>query len=287
MFLRNFSAVAVTGIALAMSGCSTHPLPENVTRKTTYDIVHSILCEARAGIRTFQLTAAEKAQLQVGFDFKFDITEHNRATSASFDFLYPFGGGSKFSLNLNGGAEKKRQAERFFRVIHTFEELGNKTECDGPEERRNPVYPITGRVGIGEILGTYVDLRRVTKFGENKMSDARVYVFSDSLTYTTTFRAGIKPAIELKSIAGEFRLNKGSIDANAERIDVHKVVVAISTLKASQQVARSLLEGRYSRSIASPGAAGSAAGVILELDRLRNRDDDVKTLESLRFLPSN
>jgi len=32
---------------IALGGCSTFPLPDDVTRKSTYDIIQQIRCEAR------------------------------------------------------------------------------------------------------------------------------------------------------------------------------------------------------------------------------------------------
>ncbi|MEQ1713251.1 MAG: hypothetical protein ABL908_17880, partial [Hyphomicrobium sp.] len=206
----------------------------------------------------------------------------NKASSGSFDFLYPFGGGHKFSLNISGGAEKKRQAERFVRVLHTFDELHDKTTCTDPIPRENLVYPITGQVGLGEIVSTYSRLRRETSLQGNQSFNGAV--FSDKLNYTTTLKAGIRPTIELKSVAGAFRLTKGTIDGAADRTDVHKVTIAISTKAAGKETTKSFT-GLSIRRVATPGAAGDAAAVVNELDRLRNRDDDLKTLETLRVLP--
>ncbi len=34
-------------------GCSIHPLPDDVSRKTTYDIVEKIRCEAKAAVEQY------------------------------------------------------------------------------------------------------------------------------------------------------------------------------------------------------------------------------------------
>jgi hypothetical protein len=273
-------AVCLTSFLLA---CSTHPLPDDVTRKSTFDIVKNLICEAREGVRAVEMTPAQRRQTIIGFDFTFDITEQNKAMATSFDFVHPFASGNKFSLVLNGGVDKKRQAERFVRVLNTFDELHHKSTCLDPVERAKFVYPISGRIGLEEIVSTYTRLRRETTLRENKTFEGAV--FSDKLTYTTNLKIGVKPTIELKSIAGSFRLNKGTVDGTADRVDVHKVTIAISTTKAGQE-ASSGARGFIVRRAVSPGSTGDAAAVVDELDRLRNRDDDLKTLETLRLLPT-
>src|SRR5260370_18310487 len=41
------SAVMISICAFLLGGCAIHPLPENVTRDTTYDIVQKIRCEGK------------------------------------------------------------------------------------------------------------------------------------------------------------------------------------------------------------------------------------------------
>src|SRR5260370_7794079 len=44
------SAVMISICAFLLGGCAIHPLPENVTRDTTYDIVQKIRCEGKEAL---------------------------------------------------------------------------------------------------------------------------------------------------------------------------------------------------------------------------------------------
>ena len=106
---------AVFATAFLMAGCATHPLPEDVTRKTTFDIVERIRCEAQRAIldhgRGFRTAA-------VAYEFTFDITEENNA-SAGLSWLYPFSTGT-FALTTTLGADRSRNAKRNFKMVGFF-----------------------------------------------------------------------------------------------------------------------------------------------------------------------
>lgn len=266
--------------SLVLVSCSTHPLPEDFARHSTFDIVQKLRCEARDGVISSSLTRAALENTYVGYDFTFDLTENNKASGGTLEFLNPFPSG-KFTLALSGGADKKRQNLRFFRIVELLEDLREDAELassTGPcaiEGRANFVYPIAGRVGIEEVLVTYGKLRSVAKF---RVKDASV--FSDTITFTTKLNAGIKPTLELNSVAGQFRLTKASIDGSVERTDIHKVAIAIAP---REQVKDVIVP--YMRTLVPVATPSDAAGVVLELERLRARDEDQRLFENLRILP--
>ena len=49
--------------ALGFAGCSIHPLPDDVTRLATRQIVHHIRCEARTAIKRAIVDYLRKAEL--------------------------------------------------------------------------------------------------------------------------------------------------------------------------------------------------------------------------------
>lgn len=53
--MRTIKCVAVVGLALLLAGCAIHPLPEDVTRETTFLIVQKIRCEARDALKNISL----------------------------------------------------------------------------------------------------------------------------------------------------------------------------------------------------------------------------------------
>src|SRR5215813_12438385 len=98
---------------LPLLGCSIHPLPGDIPRVATIDIVERIRCEAKAGLisvlredpRTQKLDARILEGTKIGYDFHFDITETNndgtQATPGSLTLERLRTNGDKFSLGLN------------------------------------------------------------------------------------------------------------------------------------------------------------------------------------------
>lgn len=266
-------------LPLAMlTACAAHPLPEDVTRKSTFAIVQQLRCEARSGIiaANFSKTALENTY--IGFDFTFDITESNKATAGSLGFTHPFSDG-KLLLSFSGGAERTRQAQRFVRVVQLFSDLKDDKSCgDAGAPYANLAYPITGKIGLDEIVGTYASLRRVTGLRRRGPEKS---IFSDELSFTTQLDAGVTPKLEINSVAGQFKLTSASVTGSVQRKDIHKVTVAIAVKSDVNDVVRLNV---LRRSSAPPGIGSDAGAVIDELDRLRTRNDDSRVLESLKAL---
>src|SRR5262245_43444589 len=160
------------GVSLAssMAGCSIYPLPQDVSRRNTYDIVEKVRCEAqdglRAGLREVLGSDHPKHRFLtdtfIGYDFVFEITEDNNATKGQLEFDRPaFTKGSSFSLDLSASATLQRKNKRDFRIIERLDQL-NKANCTIEATRKNWLYPITGAVGLDEIVRTYIRLEKLT-----------------------------------------------------------------------------------------------------------------------------
>ena len=270
-------------------GCSTHPLPEDVSRKSTFDIVQKLRCEAKAGLSGFE-SLTFLPHTFIGYDFTFTMTEDDNANSGLLEFKHLIGGGS-FALELNGGLEKKRSNMREFRVIESLVQL-LAAECNGITPAVNLMYPITGHVGIDEVVRTYLSIEKLTNL---KDQNTEHLIFSDTLEYTTFLTGTIKPSLSVNAIAGEFKVTRANISGVADRRDVHKVVIAITRSGTStSKLARgasltSQFPGVLSdRRLATPllqQDADPQTRVLLELERLRNRDEDNKLLGILHTTP--
>ncbi len=249
-----------------------HPLPEDVTRKSTFEIVEAIRCE---GIRAIDALVAKGLikenvlpQTYIGYDFQFLITENNNA-SGSGVFRYPFSSGT-FTLGVSGGAERARNSDRNFRIMESFDKLleGRKL-CSERGPAPNSTYPVAGSIGLGEVITTYARIDGLTtlrplaskeagsgkksgddKDGEkNKRQNLAEYLaeesgnreplqtFSDKLTFTTKLKGGVKPSVVLSPVPGNFRLVEAVADLSADRTDVHKVTVAIAVDKEKRRSA--------------------------------------------------
>lgn len=263
-----------------LTACAAHPLPEDVTRKSTFAIVQQLRCEARAGIIAANLSGTTLEATYIGFDFQFDITENNKATAGSLGFTHPFSDG-KFLLNFSGGAERTRQAQRFVRVVQLFSDLKTDTTCgDNGAPYANLVYPIAGKIGLDEVVGTYAAIRRVTGLRKRGKDDKSI--FSDELAFTTQLDAGVTPKLEINAVGGQFKLTSASINGTVQRKDIHKVTIAIAR---KVDIEADVVRSRQTlRRAVSPGIGSDAANVIDELDRLRQRNDDSRVLESLKAI---
>src|SRR5258707_4742229 len=76
--------------SLTLIGCAIHPLPDDVSRKTTYDIVDKIRCEAKAAVEEY---GQGFQNASVVYTFPFDIIENNDS-EAGFTLFNPFSNGT-------------------------------------------------------------------------------------------------------------------------------------------------------------------------------------------------
>src|SRR5258707_10005018 len=107
-------------VALMLSGCAVHPLPEDVTRKSTLAIVKAIRCEAQQAIVNNPSSLIYDGGA-IGFIFDFNITEFNSAGfTLSFNKAFP---GGTFGLTVPPTSILQRQADRKFTTVDTFTEL--------------------------------------------------------------------------------------------------------------------------------------------------------------------
>jgi hypothetical protein len=264
-----FKRTVVVPIGVLLAACSTHPLVDDVTRQTTFQIVDSIRCEATLaiaklrdkdnGIKPEQLPAT-----YIGYEFQFQITENNNASISSL-FKYPFKDGT-LSVGLNAGAERARTSDRNFRILESFKTLVADEQIKRCERLARPdpsrSYPISGSIGLDEVITTYVNIDRLTNLlpveegrgrqgaGEGQTEDQgnrrgrskyanttivdppdekeTVQTFSDKLIFTTKLLGGLKPSVALSPVKGSFRLVDALADLTADRTDIHKVTVAIA-----------------------------------------------------------
>jgi hypothetical protein len=276
--VRSFLIVPV--LAAWCAGCAIKPLPQDVTGNDTYQIVQKIRCETRDAVRSFILGVLDQSdpetaaglrkgtltfgtvnrkklsseaqaaldkydQAAIAYDFTFDITEKNDV-SANLDFLRTFSRGP-FTLGVSGSNERQRQNTRNFRVTDSFEELATKVSDDYCVDGRVPpnyVYPITGSIGMIELVGTFLDLNQSGNLAGPKDSP-NVPQVADTVAFTTTFGGSVNPKIVLTPLSKGFDLADASLTADASRSDVHKVIVALSlppekkkTIKAAQASAK-------------------------------------------------
>lgn len=191
----------------------------------------------------------------IGYDFKLTMTETSGASGAG-TFTFPFGNG-KFLLGVTAGEDKERKNDRSFQIVESFPELIADRKLMGCEKGSTDwKYPITGSVGIDEIMKTYTQLQGIGpgfgrqppakrrtggQGGERQEQDrpgggndaglvagSGAIAFTEELTFTTSYGGGLEPSLELNPVLHDFRLTKASASLGATRKDTHKMTITIA-----------------------------------------------------------
>jgi hypothetical protein len=259
LYPLSFRCWIAFGLALPLTGCSIRPLPENhplnFPRASTFDIVHMVRCEAKAGLDHFTNSKSKKhvadiiAATSIGYDFSFTMTEDNNLTGGGLTFLrksaspQPKGG---LEVGLTGEATRKRENIRNFRIIEDLADVA-KADCS-PGPRSNLAYPISGSLRVDEVVRTYIQLERMTdldapKEDETEFIDPKVPpalkqlkrgeqtrtgVFSEHLHFQTKLTAGAHPILTLSAVVGSFRLTNATVNGQITRDDDHTLIIAFA-----------------------------------------------------------
>lgn len=256
--------------SLSIAGCSIHPLPDDVTRDTTLEIINKIRCEARdtlveriidvlveeesptnmklldklnqpwgtsaenmCNLSPYEFDSRARDRLEkfrtaaATYSFEFTISE-NKVKSGGATFKMPFTQGT-FTLGLSAGSDKTRKNLREITFGDTFSSLlfgryvsGRPTglDCDLVHKpRKHWIYPITGNIGLDEVITTFISLAKITE---------EVSTFSDTLTFTTDLNVGAKPSVELtRLVPRKLNLTAANIDYTAKRSDAHQVKIVL------------------------------------------------------------
>jgi hypothetical protein len=245
---------SIAALSPALVGCSTFPLPDDVTRKSTYDIVQQIRCEARQAVvdKAYDYkTGIDYKTASVAYEFEFDISEDNN-TSADATWTLPYTLGGSFSLVANAGLNRNRHTKRNFKIVDSFDEL-RQINCAGDRPRENIIYPIAGDIGVYEVVSTFIRLQQI----DNPKS-GEVFTFGDTLMFTTLLTGGVQPKLVISPLTDRFRLAAADGDFNARRSDIHTVTLALagSPLKTSKPQLGASLRSSAAGMVGSVGLVG-------------------------------
>jgi hypothetical protein len=251
---------------IGLTACAIHPLPEDLTRIDTFLIVGRIRCEARDAIKeatAYFLSTADPSdayaveagrklsegsmdfsdlklerlgenigsivmqyeEAAIAYDFTFDITEENDL-STQIDLAGAISRGT-LSIPIKFGNDRLRQTVRNFRVADTFGELRLYTGCGQPVVMANHVYPITGTIGLNEVVKTFIDLNENQNLTGTKEKET-VPVLADTFNFQTTISGSVEPKITLSPLRPRLDVQDASILGSVSRKDFHKVIVAMS-----------------------------------------------------------
>jgi hypothetical protein len=210
--------IAAAAAMIALTGCSTHPIPDDVTRISTFDIAEQIRCEAKRAVDAYPYRYTTAA---LAYEFTFEITEAN-SESGDLTAVIPFTGGGRFSILAGAGSNRERTTKRNFKLSDTFEQL-KRMDCRREILERNWAYPIAGDIGVYEVVRTFL---RLQKANNPKAGD--VFTFADTLKFTTAFNGGIQPKLVLNPVTDRLRVVEANANLSARRSDVHQVVLTMA-----------------------------------------------------------
>jgi hypothetical protein len=214
----------------------------------TVEIVKAIRCEALAGIDSLRSKQGSRADpiiaaTVIGYDFNFDITENNDLGPAEKDGnLLTFANGKKTKVDLTANASLQRRNRRLFTIIEPLISLDtaeNRDLCSNRSNRANWAYPITGTIGLDEVVRTYLRLEMLAELqlsknaptsvnlGNTKFKDKSI-VFADALNFTTDLQVGGTATLVLDAVVGRLKVTNVSIGASASRRDIHLLTVALA-----------------------------------------------------------
>ena len=247
-------------LAGSFGGCAIHPLPENVTGVKTSAIVHRIRCEAREAVSNAQSRLTERlervqsprrreiiasrqnvlSQIGIVLSFSLQGQEQNNVNAASATFTQTLSNGS-FTFNPNVGDTVTRSNIRTFTVIESFSSLikMNPERCAAEPTGPNYQYPIVGRIGVDEMIDTFVNLALYTGLGEEQfgimdgqgtpnVSDTAPPALVDTISFTTTLTAGVNPMWVLNPVGSATQLTGANINLGVQRMDTHQVIIGLA-----------------------------------------------------------
>jgi hypothetical protein len=219
------------------------------------------------------------------YNFTFNIAETNDLQFAANAGTLITGG--TFGLGGGLGALRVRENVRSFTITDSFGTLVEQIDpryCDFEAPGPNYIYPIVGRIGLAEMVNTFVDL---TVFhgltdpiegGKPKtpLAHRGAPTMADTLAFTTTLTASATPKIELAPLTSAFTLVNASLTSANIRVDKHQVIVGLGLPNApvsepSVSLTRSIITARASRGTGERAAADAVAQQIIRFELLNNR----------------
>jgi hypothetical protein len=266
MFIRKDAIIA--GLALSLAGCSIHPLPHDVTGLDTATIVRKIRCEARQAVIDIAVeyshthghlevnTAADLrapnfigkfgpyqrrklmyfATTGIVYAFSLEGTE-TAGLTLSANVIRPLTHGTE-SLMPSAGDTLRRDNIRTFTISDNFHDLIVTTRMDrdcSKFERPGPnyQYPIVGKIGIEEMIRTFIVLALFEDLGVQQTPAKSIGLtpgppaMADQITFTTTITGGLTPGVTFTPVGSAVQLASASLIGSVMRVDTHQVTIGL------------------------------------------------------------
>ena len=269
--MRALIAVFFLGLQLLLVSCHTSPDVRDVTQIDTVEIIRNIRCETREAVSAYPPDHWVH-ETAIAYGFTFNALEKN-GLSGGIGFTFPVSPAGKWILGMDAGVARHREGES---VVDMAEILANLkgVDCSAPSSPAHG-YPITGSVGIREVVDRFVAVNSLPGVVQKK--------YTRSLRYELRVNGGIKPSITVIPSAGHIR--DGTLNVTAERQDVHKLLIAL-VAPVKTPVVRAPPPDKFGRrSFTQPGpvvrSPGSVDRALQALDAERRLRNDELILQKL------
>jgi hypothetical protein len=190
-------------------------------------------------------------QTGIAYDFTLDITEDNRATLLADPVRLITNGTAGIGLDASG--DFSRNNARRFIMSDTFDKLMRDENLDlygCGDTASNFAYPMAGRIGMRELISTFIDLNESKSLQTLDTGNSRV--FADTMTFTTTLTGSVAPHVEIAPLGNQWGVaSPTSFAAFAQRLDKHMVIIGLS-MEAAKATA-------VAQAAVAPLAAGRSA----------------------------
>lgn len=197
--------------AFSISGCSSVPRLENVSRRAMSEIIENVRCEAKRAVvdyGKYYKTAA------IAYEFTFQASEQNNNSFVA-SWIAPLSPG-QFTLRANSGFDLSRSTLRNERIVDTFDQL-RAMNCNSiGVPPKNFLYPIAGDIGVYEVVSDFISRQRL-----REPAAGEVLTSADTLSFSTAIAGGVAPKLVLSRF-------EASADVRAARSDIHKVVLSLA-----------------------------------------------------------
>lgn len=249
-------------LPFVLNGCAIRPLPEDYSGVNTYEIVRRVRCEMRDAVRGFVIDSVRKENsgladrlkddktyrttdpklfdvatqaglaayypTVIGYRFTFNIMEKNNATvGAGFSDALTRGA---VTLGISGTNQRWRGNERSFRVIDTFEKLAMTIDnkyCNMASRQADYAYPITGRLRLNEMVGTFLDLNQSVNLG-NVDPQQQGATLTDTVQFKTVLGGVFNPSVGVTPLGNDFEIVSAGVNIDAAREDQHTVTIVLT-----------------------------------------------------------
>lgn len=155
------------------------------------------------------------------------MTEVNNLDS-TIDLTNPVSFGT-FTSAITGGVDRTRQNIRGFTITDTFIDLVKTLDnvyCAPYAHVANYMYPITGKIGVDEMIDTFVDLARFDNLSNS--TSGKPPTMSDNITFTTKLSFDPTPKITLTPFKSDLSVADANLAGTFSRQDQHEVTIGLS-----------------------------------------------------------